>query len=282
LRLERTLQQAGDRHSVFLGSPRSAIRSGNAASLDVTDREAVDAAIAATKPDVVIHLASLAGADCDVDLSRTQTVNVDAVRWVSEASVKHGVSRVVFASTGAVYGSGYSSPVSESAPINPGTNYASSKVEAEEILRSAASEHPRTQAAILRIFNVYGPAFDDSLISRLLRSTEASPAPLVGLDHFVRDYSEVSAVVSALLLCSTVRLESSSNTFNIGSGVATSTRQLLGLIDQPVHYTVTGDAHSYSCANIEAATSELGFTPSIPGLDIRSFASSATRMDGSL
>jgi UDP-glucose 4-epimerase len=279
--LKQSLRVSGDLDSVFVGSPRSRVQSRGPV-LDVTDRAAVGAIIAETKPDVIVHLASLAGAVCDVDPARTRSVNVDAVRWVSEAAIQNGVSRIVFASTGGVYGSNYSTPVDESATLDLATTYAQSKFEAEEVLRAAAAEDPQTKTVILRIFNVYGTAFDESLVSRLIHSTSEAPTALVGFDHFVRDYSEVSAVVAAVRASSRATLLTASSTFNIGSGDPLSTRRLIEMIDRPVSYTVDGDAHSYSCANITAARSVLGFVPSIPEIDVRNFAASEFAADHSV
>ena len=61
-------------------------RSGRA-ELDVTVRSDVAAAVAAARPDVVIHCAAWTAVDaCEGDPDRAFAVNADAVRWVREAS----------------------------------------------------------------------------------------------------------------------------------------------------------------------------------------------------
>lgn len=269
--LERSLREAGDFESVFVRHRPLPGGPAEMGGLDVTDRAAVTAKIAEVQPDVIVHLASIAGASCDVDPARTQAVNVDSVRWVSEAASQNGVGRIVFASTGGVYGERYDAPIAESGPIDIQTKYAASKFEAEEVLRAASNGSSAIQTVILRIFNVYGPGFDESLVSRLLASSRNTPARLIGLSHFVRDYSHVSAVVAAIESSSSAFLSETTTTLNIGSGVPLSNLQLLELLGEweGIEYLVQGDAISYSCADIDAAKAILDFSPSIPAVDLK-------------
>jgi farnesol dehydrogenase len=65
-------------------------------------------------------------------------------------------ARIIFASTISVYGKKLVDlPADEETPVNPDTEYAKSKYEAEKLVRGYANH------VILRMGTVYGPGFDD-------------------------------------------------------------------------------------------------------------------------
>ncbi|TQL48623.1 nucleoside-diphosphate-sugar epimerase [Homoserinimonas aerilata] len=267
-RLGRNLQASVRRDSTttwdFVANARGSSRSGPG-FLDVTDETAVHDHIAATRPDVVVHLASLAGPVCNDDRDRTFAVNTDAVRNLAEATSALGVGRLIFASTGAVYGDKYSVPASEHAAISLNSWYAESKYQAEQAISEITANAPQLSAIVLRIFNIYGWGFDQSLVSRLWDS-QSVPVVLKGMDNFSRDYTHVSSATDAILAATTVTVTDPTTTLNVGSGVALSNRDLTQLLgaNRPLHFTVEDGEYSYSCANIDAAKRILGLSPLAP------------------
>jgi UDP-glucose 4-epimerase len=268
------MRRKGDLDSVFLRSKRQASGDDGTLGVDVTDRESVRDAIASVRPDVIVHLASIAGAACDEDLQKTELVNVQGVRIVAEEARNHGVSRIVFASTGAVYGDKYHFPVSESAPISPESAYAASKYSAERVLQEVVGESEGLEVIILRVFNIFGPYFDQSLVSRLWTSSTGAPVTLRGMEEFVRDYSHVSAVVAAFEASTTISLEKSIAVFNIGSGVPFSTSQLVETLgrERPLRYTAQPGPYSYSCADISVAQDKLKLLSFPPSAELLALA----------
>jgi UDP-glucose 4-epimerase/UDP-arabinose 4-epimerase len=81
---------------------------------------------------------------------------------VLEASIRFGVSRFVFSSSCAVYGSPQVCPVDEATPVRPLSPYGETKLAAERMLRWQARGSGMRYAA-LRYFNVAGAAVDSSL-----------------------------------------------------------------------------------------------------------------------
>lgn len=231
-------------------------------AVDVTDAAAVGRALADTRPRVVIHLASTIGADCEWNPTRATAVNEEGTANLLAAAVECGVVRFVFASTAAVYGTAGRHPLSETDELAPVGVYATTKLRAEAMLEAAAD---RIAVDVMRVFNVYGPGMDDSLVNRLARSTAAAPAMLSGLDGFVRDYVHVDDVARALLAAA-----DSSGTgfrvFNVGSGVPRSNRALLDALPGPVRATVDigPEVDSYSAADIGAISRALSWTPLEP------------------
>lgn len=245
----------------YVVSPRAQSRSGDSRVdvVDITDTDGLNAIVEKRQPNVIIHLAAVSGAACEVDAAQALAVNVDAVRDVSVIAHRHGVSRCVLASTAAVYGDQYDSPVTETGEIMTASVYAQSKRQAEIVLELATESFPGFSAVALRIFNVYGPGMVGSLANRLVDAREGSPVALAGLDTFVRDYVHVDDVVESIVLATVAPLPNPWLVVNVGSGEPTSNRALVAAL-HPVFFTTVEPRSSYSCANIDAARRELGFS----------------------
>ena len=83
-------------------------------------------------------------------------VNVTGTASLFEAARKHGVKRVVFATSAAVYGDSTDYPLTEETPLRPLSPYAASK-RVDEIYGQLYSASFGVEVAALRYFNVYGP-----------------------------------------------------------------------------------------------------------------------------
>lgn len=83
-------------------------------------------------------------------------VNVTGTASLLEAARKHGVKRVVFASSAAVYGDSDAYPLSEETPLRPLSPYAASK-RVDEIYGQLYTASFGMEVVGLRYFNVYGP-----------------------------------------------------------------------------------------------------------------------------
>ena len=158
---------------------------------DVRDPEAVDQAVAGV--DAVCHQAAMVGLGVDLsDLPVYADVNVTGTAVLLEAMGRHGIGRLVFASSMVVYGVGAydcathgrgrpaprhpgdlaagrfeprcpqcgqplgTATVTEDAPLDPRNAYAASKV-AQEHLAASRARMTGGAAVGLRYHNVYGP-----------------------------------------------------------------------------------------------------------------------------
>ena len=70
--------------------------------------------------------------------------------------VKHGVAKMIFSSTAAVYGDAKEIPVKETTPKDPINPYGWSKLMSEQVITDACHAHEGFDAVILRYFNVAG------------------------------------------------------------------------------------------------------------------------------
>lgn len=126
---------------------------------DITDRAAAQRAADGTA--AIFHLAArlhLAGPPSR-DIAAYQRVNVDGTEAVVAAAQQADVQRIILASTIGVYGATTSAmaPATESTTPRPETPYASTKLLAEEIVRSAILTSGHRLGTVLRLAAVYGP-----------------------------------------------------------------------------------------------------------------------------
>ncbi len=191
-----------------VSSPK-ALDGEEAFSLDVTEAEAVQAAFAEMRPDVVYHLAAISQvADAENDQERCWKVNVDGVQSVLDGlSVCESSARLVLASSAEVYGkSGFGEEgITEDSPPMPATTYALTKSCAELLGMNAV--HRGLDVVILRPFNHVGPgqseAFVVSAFARQIAQIESGqqePILRTGNLDARRDFMDVSDMVEAYLL----------------------------------------------------------------------------------
>ena len=207
---------------------------------DLADATAVDHAIGDFRPDVVDHHA----AQIDVRKSVTDPVfdarvNVLGSIGMLQACTKHGVRKVVYASTGgALYGEGRQLPATEDHPVNPEAPYGASKHTVEHYLYIWKLLHG-LDYTVLRYPNVYGPRQNPhgeagvNAIFIGLMLTRKRPH-IFGDGEAVRDYLYVDDVVEGNVLA----LEKGSGEMvNLGTGVGTSVNDIVRELQ-----TITGFA----------------------------------------
>ena len=88
----------------------------------------------------VMHLAAIVGdKPCEKDPKLSVEINYDGTQILAEAASRHGVERLIFASTCSNYGiSDPSVPVSENGQLNPVSLYAELKIDCEKLLTDLA------------------------------------------------------------------------------------------------------------------------------------------------
>ena len=205
---------------------------------DLADAAAIDRCVRSFEPEIVTHLA----AQMDVRKSVTDPlldarVNVLGSIGLLQACTKHGVRKVVYASTGgALYGEGRHLPATEDHPVNPESPYGASKHTVEHYLYLWKVLHG-LDYTVLRYPNVYGPrqnphgeAGVNAIFIGLM--LEGKRPRIFGDGNAVRDYLYVSDVVDANV---TALERGSGEMLNLGTGVGTSVndivRELQGILD---------------------------------------------------
>ena len=132
-------------------------------TLDITDKLAVDAAIMAARPDVVIHAAAWTAVDaCESDPDKAMLVNGTATKYLADAAHAVG-AHVAYISTDYVFDGSKSSPYEEDDAPNPQSVYGSSKLAGERALGP--------NDAIVRIAWVCG-FYGSNMVKTILRLAE--------------------------------------------------------------------------------------------------------------
>lgn len=128
------------------------------APIDIADYDAVQAAFAAFRPQVVIHLAAQAGVRYSLENPRAYAVsNLDGFLSILEACRHNPVDHLVYASSSSVYGANAKVPFSEhDGADHPVSLYAATK-RANELMAHSYSHLYGIPATGLRFFTVYGP-----------------------------------------------------------------------------------------------------------------------------
>lgn len=100
---------------------------------DITKREDIDRVVAECRPATILHLASMLSGNCEADRARGWAVNMDGGFGLFEAAIAHGVKRLFFLSTLAVYGGQLPDPLPEDTPQWPQGLYGVTKVALERL-----------------------------------------------------------------------------------------------------------------------------------------------------
>jgi len=201
----------------------------------------------------------------DMDVNIKGTINL------LEACRNSNIKRLIYSSSGAIFGEARYLPIDEEHPLNPESPYAVSKLAAEKYCFAFHKVHG-VPTTVLRYFNAYGPRQDTSEYANaisifLSRTKDGKPLTIFGDGKQTRDFVFVEDIVTANILAAT-QPAAVGEIFNIATGQENSIEQLIAIIKQvsaresPVIYADprAGEVR-YSRANIEKALRMLGYNP---------------------
>jgi dTDP-glucose 4,6-dehydratase len=178
---------------------------------DITDRDAVDAAIEGLQPDAVVHFAAETHVDRSIDAPRrflqtnvVGTFEVLDAAWRFWSHTKGGPKqnfRFIHVSTDEVYGTLLGEGrFAETHPYAPNSPYAASKASADHFVR-AYHETFGLPTIITNCSNNYGYyQYPEKLIPlTIVRAHAGEPIPIYGTGENVRDWLFVEDHCAALL-----------------------------------------------------------------------------------
>jgi UDP-glucose 4-epimerase len=242
---------------------------------DLCDEELVAMAIEGC--DVVFHQGARGSVPRSMETPlTTDDWNTHGTLTVLEAARRHGVGRVVAASSSSVYGGAAPRPTVETSPLSPKSPYAVSKVAAEMYLR-VYWELFGVETVILRYFNVYGPRQDPNsvyaaVVPRFIAALRAGERPRINGDGLQsRDFAFVSDVVAANVAAATApAAKCAGKAYNIAGGAERSLLEMLDLLNdilgvdiEPEHLDPRPGDVRHSFADTTAALTDLGWSPSL-------------------
>jgi GDP-4-dehydro-6-deoxy-D-mannose reductase len=246
--------------------------------LDVTDAGALGDALAAVRPDAIVHLAAQSSVAASLEsATRTFRVNYLGTHHLLAAAARVvPETRFLFVSSGEVYGAAPpdAGPFDESAPLRPGSPYARSKASGDRLAADFAGRG--LDVVRVRPFNHTGPGqtpvFAAPSFARQIAEIahgKREPRLQVGNLDSIRDFLDVEDVVDAYARL--LQRAVPAGVYNVASGTGRRIGEVLeGLLRHAgVDATVETDParvrptdHSVGDASrIETAT---GWTPRVP------------------
>jgi dTDP-glucose 4,6-dehydratase len=179
---------------------------------DICDAEAVRAAIAEFRPDVITHLAAESHVDRSIDgpdaFIQTNLVGTYVMlqaaltHWRSLPEAERGAFRFHHISTDEVFGSlGPEGRFTETTPYDPRSPYSASKAGSDHLVRAWGHTYG-LPVLITNCSNNYGPFhFPEKLIPlMIIKGLTGEPLPVYGKGDNVRDWLHVEDHVRALRL----------------------------------------------------------------------------------
>lgn len=198
----------------------------------------------------------------------TMAVNVTGTANVLRAAHQGGVSRVVLASSGSVYGDQETMPLVETLPPLPKSPYGMHKYMLE-IMSKVWSEVYGLPTVALRYFNVYGPGMDPEgayalAVAKFLKQRqEGKPITIWGDGSHTRDFTHVRDIVQANLLAASSPKVGRGDVINVGAGSNVSVMELARLIGGPVVHEEERLEPKHSLADNTKARELLGWKPQV-------------------
>ena len=266
---------------------REAVQWGELIEADVLDPSSLERAFNGRRFDAVMHFCarSLVG-ESMAEPYAYYANNVTGTLNLLDAMRRHGVARLVFSSTAAVFGQPVADRIDEDHPRQPINPYGASKLMVERILADAASAYGLRSVA-LRYFNAAGASPDASigeshqpethLIPNVLRAALGTgPALKVFGDDYptpdgtcVRDYVHVDDLAQAHeLALAYLDANPGAHAFNLGNGQGFSVREVIAaaaaVSGRPIAHAIEprrpGDP-SVLVASSAKARGQLGWKP---------------------
>lgn len=246
---------------------------------DIRDRAACRRAIKGV--DFVLHEAALASVPRSIDEPiASNSVNVEGLLAVLLSAREANVSRVVYASSCAVYGDSSECPLTEESTGSLLSPYAATK-RADEIYAAVFQSTYGLQLVGLRYFNIFGPRQDPNgayaaVIPRwIAKLLNGETCEILGDGETSRDFCHVANVVQANILAATSASSiGHSPVYNVGCGRETTLNELyrmirLGLVgflpsiaaSQPMHGPFRDGDIRRSAADISRIRQQLHYDP---------------------
>ncbi len=227
------------------------------------------------KPDIVNHHAAQHSvAIGSRDPVYDAQVNVLGLLNVLKSAAAAGTRKIIFASSGATFGTPERLPIDEATPQRPESPYGITKMASEYYLRFYAREHGLAFTA-LRYGNVYGPRQDPNGEAGVIaifigRFLERKPVRIDSDGEQTRDYVYVKDVADANVLA----LHRGDDAYCIATGVRTSVNAIYSTLrdisgfEVPIEHTPRrpGDARDAQF-DVSLAETELTWKPATLLLD---------------
>lgn len=260
---------------------------------DIRDREFLDNVFAKENIDAVIHFAanSLVGESMTNPLKYYDN-NLCGTKILLDAMVAHGIDKIVFSSTAAVYGEPESVPILETDKTEPTNTYGETKLAMEKMFKWVSKAHG-LRFVSLRYFNACGAHISGKIGENHNPETHLIPLILqvpngkrefisiFGEDYdtkdgtCVRDYIHVTDLAQAhILAVKYLRDGNESNIFNLGNGVGFTVKEVIDTARKVTNHPIPAKIEARRAgdpakliASSDKARAILGWNPEFADLE---------------
>ena len=213
---------------------------------DIRDKEFLDSVFKKEKIDAVIHFAasSLVGESMEKPLKYYDN-NLCGTKILLDSMVEHGIDKIVFSSTAAVYGEPERIPILETDKTEPTNPYGETKLSMEKMFKWVGKAHGLRYVS-LRYFNACGAHVsgkigedhnpESHLIPLILQVPNGKREfiSIFGEDYqtkdgtCIRDYIHVTDLAQAhILAVKYLQNGGKSDIFNLGNGIGFSVKEVI-------------------------------------------------------
>lgn len=213
---------------------------------DIRDKEFLDSVFKKEKIDAVIHFAasSLVGESMEKTLKYYDN-NLCGTKILLDSMVEHGIDKIVFSSTAAVYGEPGRIPILETDKTEPTNTYGETKLSMEKMFKWIGKAHGLRYVS-LRYFNACGAHVsgkigedhnpESHLIPLILQVPNGKREfiSIFGEDYqtkdgtCIRDYIHVTDLAQAhILAVKYLQNGGESDIFNLGNGIGFSVKEVI-------------------------------------------------------
>lgn len=222
------------------------------------------------KPEFIYHFAFNVLVPKSVENPLMDMDSIAGAINILQNAKKYRVKKIVFSSSGFLYGNTENLPAKETEPIMPVSPYIVSKQAVESYLEFYKTTFGLPYV-VLRYSAVYGPRqFTGAMADYIRKLASGKQAEMYGDGEKTRDYIYINDVIRANLSALDVSSDFSNPIFNIGTGIETTLNDLykkiaeiLGKEAKPIYLPDRpGEQYRYSL-DCSKAKKELGWEPKI-------------------
>jgi UDP-glucuronate 4-epimerase len=171
-------------------------------TIDICDRDTIEALCLSEKPDVICHLAARAGVRASInDPHEYFRTNNDGTLVIFEAARKSGVQHIVCASSSSVYGVREDGPFRESDPVDKQSSPYGMTKRAGELLAYVYYHLFGISITNLRFFTVYGPRGRMDMAPFIFMDAIHNHRPIIvyGDGSAIRDFTYVDDITRGIM-----------------------------------------------------------------------------------
>jgi len=250
------------------GDPANVPNQARSITKDVRERDIISNPD--TDADVIFHQAGLVSVSQSIETPyESHTVNATGTLNVLDAARRND-SRVIVASSAAIYGGPDYLPIDEDHPFDPASPYGLDKLTADYYTRMYSNLYG-LESVCLRYFNVFGPGQTGGDYAGVIpifikQALSGEDITVHGSGEQTRDFVYVDDVIQANIAAA--QTQHVGEAYNIGTGESTSVRELAEMI-QDLTDTSSDIVHTesregdidHSIADISKAEDHLDYQP---------------------